>query len=295
MDYLKLSKKQTGLFFIGAYLLAIMIGLLTFILLEPFINNVIIVTLIANIVMTVVIFIFSLVTKNSSMYDPYWSVIPPVIIIAWLIHGHLSFTISRLLVLVGVLLWAIRLTYNWWKNWNGFKEQDWRYDLIKDKSKKLYLLPNFAGIHLMPTLVVYLQLINIYYILQSTSKINFLFILGFILILFASLIQHFADKQMYSFRQNRKNPDACIDQGIWRYSRHPNYLGELMIWVGVYLMYLGSGYPLNLNLIYPLAMIGLFLFVSIPLMEKKLISRECYQSYKKQVSVLLPYRKKTDK
>lgn len=295
MNFLKMTKKQTGIFFILAYAIALVVGVAVFLLLESILKEqILLLTFIANLAMTIVIFTFSLWTKNSSMYDPYWSVIPPIIIIGWMIYHDLPLNIVNGLLLIGISIWAIRLTYNWWKNWTGFKEQDWRYDLIKEKTKGFYLLSNFGAIHLIPTLVVYIQLINGYFIINANHSLNILIVIGFLLMLFASGIQYIADQQMYDFRQNRKSKNQVIDQGLWHYSRHPNYLGELSLWVGVYLMYLGIQQTLDFNIIYPLAMISLFVFVSIPMMEKKLENRPGYRQYKNQVSMLIPYRKKSD-
>jgi len=292
MDLFKLTKKQTGYFFIGAYLLTFLIGWLTYHFIQPMLNHVLMSTFIANLVMTVAIYVFSSATKNASMYDPYWSVIPPVIIVWWIIISNVQINATLILLLIGILLWAIRLTYNWWKNWTGFKEQDWRYDLIKERTRGYYFLSNFGAIHLIPTLVVYLQLINAYEVIIQAADVNLLIVIGFLLMVFAAVIQFIADKQMYAYRQERKDKNTCIDRGLWRYSRHPNYLGELSLWIGVYLFYLGSYQRLDFNIVYPIVMIALFLFVSIPMMEKKLISRPCYEDYQKQVSMLFPYRKK---
>lgn len=297
MNYLKMSKNQTGIFFIVAYAIAIALGVLVFFIFKPMFDDIILLTFVGNLVATVVIFGFSLLTKNSSMYDPYWSVIPPVIIIGWILYYQVQLNAVIVLMLIGIVIWAIRLTYNWWKNWVGFKEQDWRYDLIEKRTKGYYLLSNFGAIHLIPTLVVYIQLINAHEVIEVSKSVGelsvgILTIIGFVLMLFASTIQFVADKQMFEFRQNRTNKNSIINQGVWRYSRHPNYLGELSLWVGVYLMYLGVVKTIDFNIIYPIAMIALFMFVSIPMMEKKLANRECFQEYKKQVSMLFPYRKR---
>lgn len=291
MDYLQWTKKQTGWFFIGAYMIAIVVGLMTYQLLKEPISNILFLTLIANIVMTFIIYLIGLFVKNASMYDPYWSVIPPIIMVWWMIDLKVSINVTVVLLLVGMMVWAVRLTYNWWKNWTGFKEQDWRYDLIEEKTKGFYFLSNFAAIHLIPTLVVYLQLINVYHLLAQPSALNLWVVLGFMLMILAAGLQFFADKQMFEFRQNRPSKDMVIDQGLWRYSRHPNYLGELTFWVGVYLMYLGASLRVDVGFIYPLAMIALFVFISIPMMEKKLVNRPGYETYKKSVSMLFPYRK----
>lgn len=290
MELVKLSKKQTLWFFVVIYLFAIFIGSL--IMLRGLRNdsNMIITTLVADVAMTLIIFFFSNLLKNASLYDPYWSVIPIVIVIQWmLIYDNYSLNVIMLLIAVSV--WGVRLTYNWWKNWTGFKHQDWRYDHLKDQAPKLYFLTNLMGIHMIPTLVVFIQLINAHYIVQ-TQGVNLVFIIGFVLCIAAAVTQYIADKQMYDFRLNNLKNKSCIDEGLWKYSRHPNYLGELTFWIGVYLMYLSFVGRIDINIIYPIAMILLFLFISIPLMEKKLANRPGYLDYKEKVSMILPYRKK---
>lgn len=295
MDLTKLSRKQTLWIFALVYGFAILVGgFITIYLYDSGMGmNLVVATLIGNALMTVIVFIGSLVVKNSSLYDPYWSVIPIVIILEWIfIYDNLR-NINVLFLLVAVLFWGIRLTYNWWKNWRGFSEQDWRYTHLRDKAPKIYLLTNFFGIHMIPTLVVYAQLINAHGIIEANMETtNILFFLGFSLSLLAPVIQFLADKQMYEFRLNNSNKKACIDEGLWKYSRHPNYLGELVFWVGIYLMYLPFAGALNINIVYPILMIALFLFISIPMMEEKLKDRPGYQEYKNQVSMLIPYRKK---
>lgn len=290
MELVKLSKKQTLWFFVLIYLFAIFIGSL--IMLRGLRNNenIIITTLIADVAMTLIIFFFSNILKNASLYDPYWSVIPIVIVIQWILI-YQNYSLNVILLLLAVLVWGVRLTYNWWKNWSGFKHQDWRYDHLKDQAPKLYFLTNLMGIHMIPTIVVFIQLINAHYVIQ-TQGINLVFVIGFALCISAAITQYFADKQMYEFRMNHLKNKVCIDEGLWKYSRHPNYLGELTFWIGIYLMYLSYVGTININIVYPAAMIMLFLFISIPLMEKKLDNRPGYLDYKAKVSMILPYRKK---
>ncbi len=291
MELTSLSKKQTIWVFLVTYLLAIFIGALTILY---GINNeydIVLTTLASTVFMTVVIFFFSNITKNASLYDPYWSVIPIVIVIEWiLIYKNLS--INVVLLLIAVLIWGIRLTLNWWKNWSDFKHQDWRYTYLRDQAPKLYFITNFFGIHMIPTLVVYIQLINAHDVMQYQG-INAIFIIGFILSILAPVIQFIADKQMYDFRMSNKAKSSCIDEGLWKYSRHPNYLGELTFWVGIYLMYFSFVRVINVNIVYPILMILLFMFISIPMMERKLQNRPGYLEYKEKVSMLIPFRKKT--
>ena len=110
--------------------------------------------LIADVAATVVTFIFSVIFGNASVYDPYWSVQPIVILLAFFIGKPFNFI--RLLLLIIVSIWGIRLTANWAYTFKNLKHQDWRYTMFKEKTKKLYPLVNLFGIHLFPTIVVYL-------------------------------------------------------------------------------------------------------------------------------------------
>ncbi len=116
---------------------------------------------IADAAATVLVFIFSLIFKNASVYDPYWSVQPPVILGIALakVSGTAANKGAGLLdwlLFAAVLFWALRLTANWIDNFKSFEYQDWRYVMLKEKSGRLYPLVNFCGIHMFPTCVVYL-------------------------------------------------------------------------------------------------------------------------------------------
>lgn len=109
--------------------------------------------LIADVAATVVTFIFSLIFGNASVYDPYWSVQPPVILAALALGRELN--ALGILLLIAVCFWAVRLTANWAYTFGGLYHQDWRYTMLKEKTKAFYPIINFVGIHMVPTLVVY--------------------------------------------------------------------------------------------------------------------------------------------
>lgn len=293
MNLDKLSKKQTGVVFLIVYGLTILAGTVIVFFGARYGGNILVTMLIADIVMTVIIFIIGSVIRNASLYDPYWSVIPLYILIVWLflIQGF-SWSLNAILLLFIVGFWSIRLTYNWWKNWTGFAHQDWRYDMLKMKNPKLYPITNFFGIHMIPTLVVFLQMACVLEIIQYTSM-SIVFYIGLIVSLMAPILQHIADKQMYEFRLNNKGKNRVINSGIWRFTRHPNYLGELLLWIGIYIMYLSYAKVIDYYILFPISMILLFVLISIPMMEKKLESRPGYSQYKKSVSMLIPFLPKT--
>lgn len=243
--------------------------------------------LIADMVATVVTFIFSLIFQNASVYDPYWSVQPPVILVAFAIGKKLS--VFGILLLVVVSFWAIRLTANWAYTFKNLTHQDWRYTMLKEKTKRLYPIINFIGIHMVPTLVVYGCILPAVYAIRAGLTANVGGILFLCLSLGAAIMQGIADIQMHSFRKKREG--GFIRKGLWKYSRHPNYLGEILMWWGIALAviciapsvwYLGAG---------ALANTVLFLAVSIPMAEKRQSRKEGFAEYKKKTRYLLPIKK----
>ena len=110
-----------------------------------------------DVVATVFVFIFSLIFRNASVYDPYWSVQPIVFVtIAACHHGVNTLGV---LVLIAIWFWGLRLTANWAYTFHGLNHQDWRYTMLKEKTKWFYPVVNFCGIHMVPTLVVYFCMI----------------------------------------------------------------------------------------------------------------------------------------
>ena len=110
------------------------------------------------------------------------------------------------------------------------------------------------------------------------------------------IIESLADRQLYNFRSKRENPEQFITTGLWSYSRHPNYFGEVSFWWGLFLFSFASN-PLFWGFIIgPISITSLFLGISIPLMEKRnLHTKPSYDKYIEQVSVLIPwFRKKID-
>ena len=243
--------------------------------------------LIADAAATVVTFVFSLIFKNASVYDPYWSVQPPVILLAFAIEERL--TALGILLLVVVFLWAIRLTANWAYTFANLTHQDWRYTMLKEKTGAFYPIINFVGIHLVPTLVVYGCVLPGAYAIREGLSANIASVFFLILSLGAVTMQGIADVQMHRFRKNRTA--HFIRAGLWKYSRHPNYLGEILLWWGVGLSvacadpsawYLAAG---------ALANTVLFLAVSIPMADKRQSRKDGFAEYKKHTRMLLPIKK----
>lgn len=243
--------------------------------------------LIADLLATVATFIFSLIFKNASVYDPYWSVQPPVILVAFAIGREL--TLLGILLLLVVSFWAIRLTANWAYTFANLNHQDWRYTMLKEKTGVFYPIINFVGIHMVPTLVVYGCVLPAVYAIREALSANIPSIICLCVSLGAAVMQGIADIQMHKYRKNRNG--AFIRIGLWKYSRHPNYLGEILMWWGVAAAvvlaspstwYLAAGAVANTIL---------FLAVSIPMADGRQSRKAGFAEYKAETRMLLPIKK----
>lgn len=247
---------------------------------------------IADVTATVVVFAFSIIFNNSSFYDPYWSVVPPIIVIYLIKLFPQGDDLRQLIVLALVLFWSIRLTVNWWRGWQGIKHQDWRYTSIAEKTGKWYWPVSFLGIHFMPTVFVFLGCLPLWYALSSSIPFNIFDVVAALFTFSAILTEWIADEQLIKFRKTSSGK-SFMQSGLWSVSRHPNYLGEISFWGGVFLFVVSStelrysaGYWTVIGFI---SMVVLFKFISIPLMEKRNIERKPgYQEYIKKVPALFP-------
>ena len=166
--------------------------------------------------------------------------------------------------------------------------------MLKEKTGKFYPVINFIGIHLVPTIVVYACTLPAVFAYVFPAKWNVGFLFFICLSVFAFTLQGIADIEMHSFRKEKalgieKSP--FINRGLWKYSRHPNYLGEILMWWGVGLSvvcvlprfyYLLGGAILNTLL---------FAFVSLPMAEKRQSQKQGYDEYKKKTRLILPIKK----
>ena len=240
--------------------------------------------LIADVAATVITFIFSLIFKNASVYVPYWSVQPIVIAVGYAIFSPLNPT--RVLALIAVCYWGVRLTGNWADTFNGLQHEDWRYSMLHEQTGKFYPIINFLGIHLTPTLIVYACVLPVAFVFTHDVAFNAGVVVFTIVSIGAATLQLVCDIQMHAFRKAGKK--GFIRVGAWKYSRHPNYLGEISMWWGVGFAAL---FALGLNYWYLLAgaflNTVLFLSASIPMADKRQSRKPGFEAYKQETWALL--------
>ena len=256
------------------------------------------VAFVADLVATVVVFALSMALANSSLYDPYWSVAPPVVAIAWaaVSPSYLGSgaTARQVVVITLVLLWAIRLTGNWAIGWHGLTQEDWRYIHLRDttRGRLPWWLVSFVGVQLVPTLVVFAGLLPLWPALGAPQhSFNVLDVIAALVTAAAIAIETIADNQMRAFTRDPANRGKTIDIGLWSWSRHPNYFGEISFWCGLFLFGLAADPRWWWTVLGPVVMVLLFETASIPMMEDRSLQRRPeYADYQRRVPKLLPLR-----
>ncbi len=237
---------------------------------------------------TVLIFLVSTYASDVSVYDPYWSVAPPVMLLMNILKYRL-WNVNALVLLALTLIWAWRLTANWYAAYRGIGHEDWRYARYRKRcGPLLFHLISFFGLHLVPTLVVFGGMVSAFLAIRET-RFAPLTLPGAAVMLGAVLLEHVSDRAIHRFLRDQASRGRTCRVSVWKYSRHPNYLGEMLFWTGLYLYfaallpgiwYAGLGF---------LSIILLFLTVSIPMMERHNLERRSdYADYQAATPVLIP-------
>jgi steroid 5-alpha reductase family enzyme len=271
------------------YMLAGAVGFVTLVLLNR--EEMVLKFLIADLLMTIVVFIFSLIYRNSSVYDAYWSVIPFYFVI-WLLVSFVPYvSLNQYLVLGVISVWSWRLTLNWVRSWQGMHHEDWRYRDLAQKSGAWYPMVNFLGIHLFPTLIVFVCLVPVFSVFINELKYPIVFYSGLFISIAGILLEYFADNTLAKFRtRDTKKVGEVLDKGVWAWCRNPNYLGEILFWLGLAVIGISFGVLLFEALRGFMVMLLLFVFISIPMKEKHMKIRYAgFEDYRRRVPMLIPF------
>jgi len=247
--------------------------------------------LIADLIATVVVFGASRLHHNSSFYDAYWSVLPPALVLYWWAKAGLGVDELRPWLVLGVIVfWSVRLTGNWIYAFPGLHHEDWRYPMLREKAGKAEAVVDLMGIHVFPTLQVFLALVPAYIaVTRSGDDVGWLDWVAVLVGVASVLLSFFADLQMYRFARVRQ-PGQAMDRGLWSWSRHPNYFGEFGFWAALALFGFATApadwWWLVLGAVGILAM---FEGASIPMMEQRSLERRpSYQEVIDRVPRLVP-------
>ncbi len=196
-------------------------------------------------------------------------------------------------------LWALRLAWHIGKRVMSHPEEDKRYQAFRTGWGKYQALGSFLQVFLLQgILMIVLALPVILLAHTEVRHISAWIFVPIVLWIIGFLSETIGDYQLKKFLAHKPAPQAIMNTGIWRYTRHPNYFGEVAMWwsVWVYVMILipWSWSTAIITLLSPMTITYLLLYVSgIPMLEKKWEGNPAYRHYQQTTSALIPWFPKT--
>ncbi len=231
-------------------------------------------------------FILSILKKRNDLADIAWGLGYVLICMYQAATQSLHPVAIVCFVLVGI--WGIRLTlFLYLRNRN--KPEDFRYAQWRKEWGKRFYIRSFLQVYLLQAFFLLLIISPVLFAASlDTSEWTLYTALGVFVWLIGFYWQSVGDAQLLHFVRNRKSKDVILDTGLWSYSRHPNYFGEITMWWGVYLVI----FPLPGSLLFIIGPVTITLLIrylsGVPMLERRYEQNEDYQAYKRRVPILFP-------
>lgn len=244
------------------------------------------INLAAVLLMHSLIWLASLAKRDVSIVDLFWSI--GFVLIAWLsVSSAEASSLSRLLAVM-VTVWAIRLSlYLTWRNWG--EPEDRRYAAMRQNWGPSFPLASLGVVFGLQALLTWIVAFPLQTAIHRGGEIGGLALLGLVVFSIGFFFETVGDYQLARFKADPSNQGRVLDSGLWRYTRHPNYFGDFLVWWGVYLATLQAGF-VWWTLIGPVIMSILLMRVSgVTLLEKSLSKRlDAYGDYTRRTSSFFP-------
>jgi len=237
----------------------------------------------------VLLWLVSLVLKNSSIVDIFWGT--GFVISAWVYFALTpdGFLPRKLLIAILTTIWALRLSlYILWRNWG--KGEDYRYQVWRKEAGSAWWWRSFFKVFLLQGILMWIISVPLLaaQFRPLAGYLSALDIVGVALWLIGFFFESIGDLQLARFKSNPANKGKVMDRGVWRLTRHPNYFGDSAQWWGYFLIAISAGGWWTI--FSPLLMTLFLLRVSgVTLLEKNLAARPGYEEYMKTTSSFIPW------
>lgn len=232
-------------------------------------------------------FFLALALKDNSIVDVGWGIGFITVAITSLWSSHNS-SYEALLLAALVLIWGLRLAGYIAKRNRG-KGEDYRYKQWREEWGKNVVWRSYLQVFMLQGGIMFLVALPIMIgILNGVDDLGLTEIAGTLLWLVGFFFEAVGDYQMYRFKKEPANKGKVMKYGLWKYTRHPNYFGEAVMWWGIFLIAANNGY-IYLSLISPVLLTFLLLKVSgVAMLERKYDDNPEYQQYIESTSAFIP-------
>jgi len=242
-----------------------------------------------------IFFIVAQIVKNNSIVDMGWG-LGFVVIAAYTLIASGNYNSRSIIITALVSVWGLRLFYHILKR-NLGKPEDFRYVAMRKAWGKWVIPTAFLRVFMLQGI---LMLIIAYPIVMNNATIKgslgALEIIGLVIWIVGFIFEALGDKQLKDFISDKKNKGHIMKNGLWKYTRHPNYFGEATMWWGIFIISLTSDSGI-VGIVSPVVITLLLLYVSgVPMLEKHYKDNKEFQTYAKYTSIFIPLvPKKTTK
>lgn len=233
------------------------------------------------------LWLVSLLRRDASIVDIFWGL--GFVLVAWMSIGMSGQPSARALLLtLLVSIWGLRLAgYLAWRNWG--KPEDYRYVAMRQRQGRYFPLVSLFSVFGLQGLLLWIISLPLQLGIAQSPDWSPLAAVGVVLWSAGLFFEAVGDYQLASFKANPRNHGHVMNRGLWRYTRHPNYFGDFLVWWGFYLVAAQAG-SWWWTIIGPLLMSFLLIRVSgVRLLESSLRSRVSgYEAYVRNTSSFLP-------
>ncbi len=250
-------------------------------------------------------FIVGTIKKNNGImdifYGPGFFVIALTSLIFYFILNN-EINIRQIIITLLVFIWSVRLaTYVFIRN-RG-KPEDYRYKAMRERWGTNVILKSLTKIYVFQGIVIFIVAFPVWFTNISTNPsidnlLDFYGItlwLGVIIWIIGFLFETFGDYQLYKFKQDPNNKGKILDRGLWKYSQHPNYFGEVTQWWGIYVITIAVPFGF-ISIVGPVFITYMIIKVSgIRLLDKHYEGDDEYTNYKKKTRLFFPWFPKKSK
>ncbi|MBU6310460.1 DUF1295 domain-containing protein [Patescibacteria group bacterium] len=232
-------------------------------------------------------FVVSVIERRNDIADVAWGLGFVLIAVAsFFLYAHV--TLAGLIVTILTTIWGVRLARHISARHVG-KPEDYRYAAWRRDWGSWFYLRSYGQIYLLQGALMLVIASPVIFINASVSvPLGLLAQAGLLLWAVGFFFETVADSQLAHFLSNPQNKGKLMTEGLWAFSRHPNYFGEVLMWWSIWLIALSLPYG-YLMVIGPLTITYLIVRVSgVPMLEAKMASHPDFPAYKARTSMFIP-------
>jgi len=239
----------------------------------------------------IALWIGSRIKNDVGIVDSFWSLFIFAAALSFYLFGNVTLTERSQLILLLLFIWAIRLAAHiTWRNWG--QEEDLRYQSIRANNQPNFEFKSLYIVFLLQAwlaVIVALPIMSALNIDIAEQKFSLLDYIAITLWFVGMIFESVGDMQLALFKADEKNKGKVMREGLWRFTRHPNYFGEFCIWWGFFLFAVSSGYWWSI--ISPILVTILLLKVSgVSMLESTITERRPqYADYCKTTNAFFPW------